>query len=273
MMWQLLYQGEVINEKGLFHSMPTVRLAQFQLYSAYALTEPGEERSHKRGDEVPCDLEQWGMAEVCSQVVPDMNLWNLGQGNSSFHSRYGDLRGQESPPTGTLPFSGEQNGETDTWVCLFTIGSDWTFSEHRTEHTAVIPRDWPATLTRSPTADCSGQLRVQKSKEEKTDRLEKENKPPVGRMMITATERSIFISFSKKEETESLWDAIKQNTCCKGLSRHLCQSTCIAASYLCEFFKDQIPEPCNQNTFFANVINTAIQEHSFCDLIRRVTAH
>lgn len=43
----------------------------------------------------------------------------------------------------------------------------------------------------------------------------------------------------------------------------LLQVTCL------HFFKDQIPELCNQNAFFAYVINTVIQVSSFCDLMHK----
>lgn len=211
MIWQLLYQ-EVISKNGLFHSVPTVRLAQSQLYSAHTVTKSGEERSHRRGGEVPSDLlEQWRMAEVCSQVVPGMNLWNLWQGssrNQCSHTGCDEFWGQEPPPTGAPPFPGKRsgNGETDMWGCFFPAGLVWTFSEHRAEHTAAIPKDWPASLTRSPTAGCSEQLRILKNKlKKKTYRTGEENKPPAGRMMRAATERSLFIcSSNKKKQREPL---------------------------------------------------------------------
>lgn len=142
-------------------------LAQSQLYSAHALTTPGEERSHQRDHEMPSSLlEQWGTAEVCSQVIPGTKLWNLGQGSSRNQCSHTGCGG-----TGTTTHRSTSSPRGAEWQwghrhagLLFSMGLDWTISKHRAEHTAAIPKDWPTTLNRSQAAHCSEQLRIFKNK-------------------------------------------------------------------------------------------------------------
>lgn len=145
----------------------TLCLAQSQLYSAHALTTPGDERSHQRDHKMLSKLlEQWGMAEMCSQVMPGTKLWNLGQGSSRNQCSHTGCEGTGTTThrSTSIPREQSSNGDTGMWGCFFPMGLDLTISEHRAEHTAAIPKDWPTTLTRSQTTDCSEQLRIFKNK-------------------------------------------------------------------------------------------------------------
>lgn len=151
--------------RGLYHS---VRLVQSQLYSAHALTKPGEKNAHRWVGEVLLDLPEQGVvAELCSQMVPDTNLWNSGQGSSTFPTGCGGLWSEEPPHLAPQEHlhSQESGMAMVRQICRAPFSSKCkTFSEHRAEHTATIPKDWPTALIRSLTAECSEQLRFKKNK-------------------------------------------------------------------------------------------------------------
>lgn len=162
MIRQLLYHKKVISQKRLFHTVPGTVSALFCSCADY--TWWGKEPPERSQDAVQTPgAMRHGWDVLSGDARHEAVKPGARQQQESVLSHWVWGTGTTTHRSTSIPREQSSNGDTGMWGCFFPMGLDLTISEHRAEHTAAIPKDWPTTLTRSQTADCSEQLRIFKN--------------------------------------------------------------------------------------------------------------